>query len=228
MEPIRNDKPKDGFLDKIRAVTKEHDIVLVFDEITAGFRLCCGGSHLTLGIEPDIAVFAKCMANGYPIAAAIGRRDIMSVAEETFISSTFFTERIGFKTALKAIEEHKRIDLHSHLIRIGKKVQDGWKMLADKHGLSIHTGGIYPLSHFQFSENALVLKTYFTQEMLKLGYLATTAFYVSYAHTDEVVDKYLEACDSVFENIKKALADGKKIELLLDGPVCHAGFKRLN
>ena len=228
MEPIRNNKPEDGFLDKIRAVTKEHGIVLVFDEITAGFRMCCGGSHLILDVEPDIAVFAKCLANGYSIAAVIGRGEVMSAAEETFISSTFWTERIGFSAALKAIEEHKRIDLHSHLIRIGKKVQDGWQMIADNHGISINIGGIYPLSHFQFSSDATACKTYFTQEMLKRGYLATTAFYVSYAHTDEVVDKYFEACDAVFGNIARALKGGTEIESLLDGPVCHAGFQRLN
>ena len=104
MEPIRNDYPADGFLLKIREATRKFGIVLVFDEITAGFRLCTGGSHKILEIEPDIAVFAKGMTNGYPLSAVVGRREVMEASQGTFISSTFFTERIAFAATLKNIE----------------------------------------------------------------------------------------------------------------------------
>ena len=103
MEPIRNDYPENNFLEKIRDITKKEKIVLIFDEITAGFRLCPGGSHLSLGVEPDIAVFAKAMTNGYPLSAVIGMAEIMQSAQETFISSTFWTERIALAATIKAI-----------------------------------------------------------------------------------------------------------------------------
>ncbi|MEF9989122.1 MAG: aminotransferase class III-fold pyridoxal phosphate-dependent enzyme [Christensenellaceae bacterium] len=225
MEPIRNDYPEDDFLEKIRAYTKEHGIVLVFDEITAGFRLTCGGSHLELGVMPDMAVFGKALANGYPITAIIGTADVMGAAQSTFISSTFFTERIGFVGALATIDFYQKHEVEKHLIHVGQKVKKGWIQLAQKHGLNIEVGGIDPLSHFSFEvKNPMVYKTFFIQQMLKYGYLSSLAFYASYAHTDAVIDEYLKTVDKVFGEI----AGLKDVEKALDGPVCQSGFARLN
>ena len=109
-----------------------------------------GGAHLVLGIEPDIAVFSKALGNGYPIAAIIGKPEIMDAAQKTFISSTNWTERTGFVAAIATIKKHKRLNVGNHLMKIGKMVQEGWKMLSEKHGIPIHIGGIPPLSHFAF------------------------------------------------------------------------------
>lgn len=229
MEPIRNDYPNEGYLDEIRKITREQDIVLIFDEITAGFRLCCGGSHLKLGVEPDIAVFAKAMTNGYPVSAIIGRKKVMTAAQDTFISSTFWTERIALAAALKAIELFQEKQVEEHLNYIGQKVQDGWKKIADKNEVKIHVSGIYPLSHFEFAyDNALAYKTYFTQEMLKLGFLASTGFYVSLAHKEEIVDKYLEAYDIVLGKVSNIIRNNENIEEHLETSICHSGFERLN
>ena len=108
MEPIRNDYPQDGFLQKIRSATEAEGIVLVFDEVSAGFRLCAGGSHRVLGVNPDIAVFAKGMTNGYPLTAIVGKRGVMDAAQGTFISSTFYTERVAIAATLKSIEVYER------------------------------------------------------------------------------------------------------------------------
>ena len=216
-------------LEKIRTATKEAGVVLVFDEITAGFRLCPGGSHKVLGTEPDIAVFAKGMTNGYPLSAIIGKKDIMEAAQGTFISSTFWTERITLAAAVKAIECYQKYQVAEHQSRIGKYVKEGWTRAAEKTGVQIHTSGILPLIHFEFAyDNVLAHKTYFTQQMLKKGYLAATALYVSLAHTEEIVEGYLDACRCVFQEIAQIHAAGKQIEDYLDGPVCHAGLERLN
>lgn len=229
MEPIRNDYPNEGYLEEIRKITREQNIVLIFDEITAGFRLCCGGSHLKLGVDPDIAVFAKAMTNGYPVSAIIGRKNVMTAAQDTFISSTFWTERIALAAALKAIELFQEKQVEEHLNYIGQKVQDGWKKTADKNEVKIHVSGIYPLSHFEFVyENALAYKTYFTQEMLKLGFLASTGFYVSLAHKEEIVDKYLEAYDIVLGKVSNIIRNNENIEEHLETSICHSGFERLN
>lgn len=229
MEPIRNDYPQNNFLHEIRDITEKENIVLIFDEITAGFRMCLGGSHLVLGVNPDIAVFAKAMTNGYPLSAIIGKKEIMLSAQDTFISSTFWTERIALAATLKSIECFQQNKVEVHLESIGKKVQDGWRMIADKHKVNIHISGIYPLSHFEFLyENSLAYKTYFTQEMLKHGFLASTGFYVSYAHTNDIVDQYLDACDKVFASISEIFLQGKNIVDYLQGKVCHSGFERLN
>ncbi len=229
MEPIRNDYPNEGYLEMIRETTEKEDIVLIFDEITAGFRLCAGGSHKVLGVNPDIAVFAKGMTNGYPVTAVIGKKRIMEASQETFISSTFWTERIGFAAALKAIECYQKYNVSEHQVHIGQRIKDGWENLAEKYELEIETNGILPLIHFGFKyDNALAYKTFFTQEMLKEGFLAGPGVYASLAHTDELVDKYLGACGRVFEKVKNARDKSMDITMLLDGPVCHAGFERLN
>lgn len=229
MEPIRNDYPIPGYLEKIRETTQREGIVLIFDEITSGFRLCAGGSHLKLGVNPDLAVFAKAMTNGYPVSAVIGRKDVMEAAQETFISSTFWTERIALAAAVKSIECYQKYHVDEHQSRIGKCVKEGWTKAAEKTGMQIHTSGILPLIHFEFAyDNVLAHKTYFTQQMLKKGYLAATALYVSLAHTEEIVEGYLDACRCVFQEIAQIHAAGKPIEECLDGPVCHAGFERLN
>ncbi len=161
------------------------------------------------------------------MAAVIGRAEVMDVAQDTFISSTYWTERIGPVAALATIKKLKEHQVPKHLMKAGREVQGGWKSLAQKHRLSITVSGIYPLSHFSFEyENPMVLKTLFTQLMLEKGYLATTEFYASYAHRQEHIDKYLAAVDEVFGFISKAIEKGHP-EKHLKGPICHAGFQRL-
>lgn len=229
MEPVRNDYPKEGYLEMIREITQREKIVLVFDEITAGFRLCPGGSHLALGIDPDIAVFGKAMTNGYPLSAVIGRKNIMQAAQETFISSTFWTERIALAATLASIECYCKYHVEEHQKKIGLKVQDKWKEIGKRTGIEITVSGILPLSHFEFQyENPLVYKTYFTQEMLKEGFLAGTGLYVSLAHTNEIIDMYLTAVEKTFEKIADIHRKKQSVKQYLKGPVCHAGFERLN
>ncbi len=226
MEPVRNDFPANGFLEKIRKYTQEEGIVLVFDEITAGFRLNYGGSHMALGVYPDLAVFGKALGNGYPVTAIIGRDAVMEAAQGTFISSTFWTERVGFAGAIATLKFYEEQDVAKHLVRAGRRVKAGWTQLALQHKLEIHIGGIDPLAHFSVhgKEAGNVYKTFITQEMLKRGFLASLAFYASYAHTDEVIDQYLQALGEVFDSIARA----QKVEDLLEGPICQAGFQRLN
>ena len=228
MEPILNAYPSEGFLETIRDVTKREGIVLVFDEISSGFRLCPGGAHRVLGIDPDMATFAKGMTNGYPLSAIVGREEVMSAAQDTFISSTFYTERIGFAAALKNIEVYERDRVWEKQIAFGAKVKNGWSSLAEKYDIPIKVTGIDPLAHFSIDQaNHLAYKTFVTQEMLKKGYLATNAFYSSSAHSNEIIDKYLEELESVFEQIADAIRNDYPIENLLEGPVCHTGFGRL-
>lgn len=227
MEPIRNYYPKERFLETIREVTKKLGIVLIFDEITSGWRLNAGGAHLKLGVNPDVAVFAKGISNGYPMAAIIGKANVMEAAQETFISSTYWTERVGPTAALATINKLKEKNVSEHLVNTGREIQEGWESLANKHCLNIKVSGIHPLGHFAFEyRNPMVLKTLFTQLMLEEGFLATTAFYASYAHKEEHIQNYLEGVDDAFGFISKAIDQGD-CERYLKGPVCHAGFMRL-
>ncbi len=230
MEPVRNDYPKQDFLEKIRMATREAGIVLIYDEITAGFRLCAGGSHRILGVEPDMAVFAKGLTNGYPLSAIIGKKEVMEASQATFISSTFYTERVAFAATLKNIEIYEKNRVWEKQSEYGEMVQDGWKKEAEKHGINIEIGGIKPLSHFNIigNEDPLVYKTFFIQEMLDRGYLASTAFYTSYAHSEEIINKYLNNVGEIFEQIRKIQDAAELVKKHLKGDVCHSGFGRLN
>ena len=227
MEPIRNYYPEKGFLETIRRITKKHGIILIFDEITSAWRLTEGAAHLEFKIYPDMCLFAKAMSNGYPMAAVIGRKEVMEAAQDTFISSTYWTERTGFVAALATIKKLKKIKASRHLIAAGRKIQDGWRDVATRCGLDISIAGIAPLGHFSFNhDKPLALKTLFTQLMLEKGFLATTAFYASFAHKDKHIKSYLKATDESFAFISYALKKGNP-EKYLKGPVCHGGFKRL-
>jgi glutamate-1-semialdehyde aminotransferase len=227
IEPIRNHYPNADFLKAIEAQAKKFGAVLIADEVSAGFRLTIGGAHKILELTPDIAVFSKAIGNGYPIAVIIGNKNVMSAAEKTFISSTNWTERIGTVAALATINKFKQCKVDKHLSRIGKMVQKGWQEAAKKNNLKIEVQGIYPIGHFDFlCNNPLVLKTLFTQLMLEEGFLATNAFYASYAHKSEHIKKYIYAVDRVFAKLKEMIASGR-LEASLKGPVCHAGFRRL-
>jgi len=167
IEPIRDHEPEPGFLEQIREITSEIGAILIMDEITSGFRLNTGGTHLIFGITPDIAVFAKAMSNGYPMAAVIGKAEVMQAAQLSFISSTYWTERIGPAAALATIRKHKQEDVSKHLIRMGELVQSGWNLAAEQTGLNVKIGGIPPLSHFIIKdENTQSAHTLFTQLML--------------------------------------------------------------
>ncbi|WP_339843358.1 aminotransferase class III-fold pyridoxal phosphate-dependent enzyme [uncultured Halopseudomonas sp.] len=228
MEVVRNMGPENNFLQRVRQLATDRGIVLIFDECTSGFRQSFGGLHKLHGVEPDMAMFGKALGNGYAITATIGRREVMEAAQSTFISSTFWTERIGPTAALKTLEVMEREKSWETITQTGLNIREGWQKLADKHGLSVNHFGLPALTGFTFnSPHALAYKTLITQEMLAKGYLASNAVYVCTEHTKSVVDAYFEQLDPIFALVKEC-EDGRSVESLLKGPVCHGGFKRLN
>jgi glutamate-1-semialdehyde 2,1-aminomutase len=228
MEVVRNMGPEDNFLHKVRKLASDRGIVLIFDECTSGFRETFGGLHKKYGVEPDMAMFGKALGNGYAITATIGRREVMEAAQSTFISSTFWTERIGPTAALKTLEVMERTKSWETITQTGLSIRAQWQQLADKYQLRIDHWGLASLTGFSFvSEKSLAYKTLLTQEMLARGYLASNSVYVCTSHTPEVVRGYFEALEPVFALIQRC-EQGEDVMGLLKGPICHAGFKRLN
>lgn len=228
MEVSRNHGPEDQFLEKVRKLATDRKIVLVFDECTSGFRQNFGGLHKIYGVDPDIAMFGKAIGNGYAITAVIGRREVMESAQSTFISSTFWTERIGPTAALKTLEIMEREKSWEYITSMGNHIRERWLTLANKYNLNLSVWGMPALSGFTInSKNSLEYKTLITQEMLKKGYLAANSVYVCMEHKQPIVDGYFEMIDPIFKLIEEC-ENGRDINSLLDGPVCHAGFKRLN
>lgn len=228
MEVVRNVEPANDFLHKVRDLASRNGIVLIFDECTSGFRETNGGLHKKYGVEPDIAVYGKTIGNGYAITAIVGRRNVMEAAQSTFISSTFWTERIGPSAALRALQVIERDKSWETITAIGLNIRKRWLGLAEKYGLEMTVGGLPSLGNFAIqSEHGHVYKTLITQEMLEKGFLATNAVYTCIAHTPDVVDAYFDALDPVFGLIAECEA-GRDPLLLLKGPVSHKGFARIN
>ncbi len=200
-------------------------IILIIDEITAGFRLNMGGAHLRYNLEPDIAVFGKAMSNGYPMAAIIGKRFVMEAAQNSFISSLFWTEKIGPVASITTIEIMQDPKIFQTIKSNGEKISNGLKKAADETNIELSITGNPAILGFSIQhQNPLVVKTYFIQELLKKEFISTFAYYSSISHTDAIINNYLGEVKSVFKKIKENF---DILEKLLEGAVCHAGFKRL-
>lgn len=228
MEVKRNEEPSENFLEKIRNITEKHGILLIFDECTSGFRETDGGLHKKYKVFPDIAVFGKALGNGHAITAVIGKKEVMQKAQETFISSTFWTERIGPVAALKTLEIMKRDNTWESITKTGENIITRWNKLAELYELDINIFGLPSLCGFSFDyEKNLEYKTFITQEMLKEGFLVGNTVYSSISHTPEIIDSYFEKLKPIFAKIKE-IENGDSTTEFLDGPVCHSGFQRLN
>ena len=228
MEVSRNEKPKEKYLEEIRNITKKNNIILIFDECTSGFRETFGGLHKKYNISPDMSIFGKALGNGYAITAVLGKKEIMEVARETFISSTFWTERIGYVAALKTLEIMEEIQSWNIITDKGKTIISKWQELANKHGLKISIKGIPSIASFSFdSINSEAYMTLITQEMQLKGFLASSIIYTCVDHSSEVIENYFDSLDKVF-NLIKECEEGKDIKTLLKGPVRFSALKRLN
>jgi glutamate-1-semialdehyde 2,1-aminomutase len=228
MEPTRNQHPTNDFLQQAKQLAHENGAVLVFDEITTGFRMACGGAHQLYHVEPDIVVYAKALGNGHPIGAIVGRREIMQAAQESFISSTYWTEGVGFTAALATLEVMSQTDVPAHVTRIGEKVQAGLRELGEKAKLQLKVGGHPSLSHMSFEHpDSASLMTLWTVRMLDHGFLAGAGFYPSLAHQDEHVDRFLSAAQTVFAELADAVVKGDA-KARLGGTVKQSGFARLS
>lgn len=228
MEVARSTDPEPGFLPGVRALASRIGAVLIFDECTSGFRQTFGGLHKQFGVEPDMATFGKALGNGYAITAVVGRREVMEAAQSTFISSTFWTERIGPAAAVKTLEVMERLSSWEQITRIGTDIARRWRALGSKYELPLTTSGLPALTTVTFkSPNALAYKTLITQELLKKGYLAGTSTYACIDHTAEVLDAFFEALEPVLVLVKSC-EQGRDVMTLLEGQPCHSGFSRLN
>ena len=227
MEVTRNQGPVKGYLEQIRKICNENNLVLIFDECTSGFRETFGGIHLKYGVEPDVCMLGKTLGNGYAITAVLGKKEIMESAQSTFISSTFWTERIGYAAGLKTLEIMEKEKSWIKISNLGKYVKHLWKEIANDNNLEIKLSGIDALPSFNFIyKNNLAYRTYVTQEMLKKGFLATNVIYMSTKHEKKMIDKYIQELNKIFKQIKK-FEEGLSIKKYLNTDVINPSFKRL-
>tara|TARA_B100000035_G_scaffold313285_1_gene326642 strand:- start:209 stop:1531 length:1323 start_codon:yes stop_codon:yes gene_type:complete len=227
IEPCREGFPNKRYLSKLKSLAKKNNTVLIFDEITSGWRLNSGGSHMVVNVTPDIVIYGKTIANGIPMGAIIGRKKIMDYALKTFVSSVFWTEKVGPASALAFIKKYKKLKLGKKLIETGKQIKRIWLEAAKRNNLDIEISGIDPLASFKIlCPNWPEVLTYFIQEMLKYKILCTNQCYANYKHDKQSLKIYKDACFKVFNKISISLKSGD-IKNKLNGPVKQMGFNRL-
>ena len=225
MEPVGVIEPEQGFLERIRELTRCEGALLIFDEIITGFRLALGGAQEYFGVIPDLACFGKAMGNGYPISAVVGSRDIMQLFDEVFFSFTFGGETVSLAAALATISEMRKKNVISHLWEQGQKLKDGYNVLAREFGVDRYTEciGLPPRTVVTFKDEtgseSLVLKSLFQQECLKRGVLFSGGHNVCYSHSNADIDHTLRAYRAATEIMAEAIRSGDPLQRLEGKPV---------
>jgi glutamate-1-semialdehyde aminotransferase len=228
MEVSRSYKPKNNFLKKVRELAYKNNIVLIFDECSSGFRECLGGLHKKFNVKPDMAMFGKALGNGYAITAVLGTRNIMEKVKDTFISSTFWSERIGYVAGIAALKEMKKKKPWKKINKLGKYIKKKWSLIAKSNELSIEILGLDAMPSFIFNDkNHNLYKSYITQEFLKKNILASNVIYISTAHSKKIIDNYLKILNLIFKKIK-IYKDKNHLEYLVKGKLAQVGMSRLN
>ena len=223
MEPARGAKASTSYLSFIKDLCREHGTVLIFDEVTSGFRECVGGIHRLDSVYPDIAVFAKGLSNGYAMSAVVGVESVMKAAQSTFMSSTNWTERIGPTAAIATIQKYLELDVATHIKQSGKQMKQLWSSLSFKHHLDVQITGLDGLPGFSFlSDHSRQMNTYLTSRFIDFNILGFRQYRPSLSHTADHISEYSSCLDTVFGELaaEKHLSD-------LSTPVHHVGFQRL-
>ncbi len=226
MEVRRNEEPKNNFLQKVRKLATEKKIILIFDECTSGFRQTFGGLHKYYKVDPDMAIFGKALGNGHAINAIIGKKSIMSCNSSTFVSSTFWTERIGPAAALETLKIMEKTQSWKIISDIGKKIKKNWKKIAKENKIKINIYGVDAISNFSFnSKMHNAYKTLISQEMIKNNILASNVVFTCTSHSENILDKYFYVLNKIFRKINKCENEHEDIYNLLEVPESIKGMR---
>ena len=230
MEPMRSELPPDGYLEGVRRLATEHDVVLVFDEVSCGFRSAPGGVEELTGVTPDVAVFAKSISNGYPMGAVVGRRAVMEPAANMFISSTYWSDTIGLTAALVTLREVRRRDVVPRIHEIGRRLKQAISSALDESGLPGSCAGadVHPGVRFEIDDASTLGKvnTLYVQEMCRRGCLGYPSFYLNAAQSDADIQATVEAARETFGIIRAARDEGK-LDERIECELTQDSFRRL-
>lgn len=229
IEGARYSLPTQEFLNVITKFSKENDVPIIVDEITSGWRMSKAGVYQEFNFDPDIVVYGKALGNGFPISAVLGKMKIMDSSQDSFISSTMWTERVGFSAAIATINELQEKKVYKKLTKLGKIIDQGWKDISKKYNIKLKTSEFLPLITFKLDYGNLnnLIETLFIQEMLKDGYLATSSVYLTDSHDEINIQNYLKSCDKFFRNISSFIEDKNNLEKMLNSPVRTDAFTRV-
>ena len=219
MEPLRSTLPEPGFLEGVKELAHAHGAILIFDEVSCGWRLSVGGVQEYVGVTPDMTVLAKAMSNGYPMGAVVGSREVMEPASRMFVSSSYWSDNIGLTAALTTIRELKRRDSAAFFLETGEKLRGALNGSIADAGLSGEYTGLHTALNLSLSlpdeDLRPKVNTLFIQEMARRGVHCPMGFILNMAHTDEVIRQTAEAASEAFDVIRSGLESDDMDSLLL-------------
>ena len=212
VEGFRYEYPSKKFIKEIQKICNKNKICLIIDEITSGWRESIGGIYKKLKLRPDIVVYGKAIGNGYAISSIVGKKKFMLYANKSFISSTAWTEKVGFAAANATLDYFIKHKVYLHIPKIGKMLSLGWKKIAKKNNIKLKVSEVLPLCTFFLDySNREELYTFFTKEMLKEKYLASNSVWLSFSHKNKDIKKYLVSCDKVFKKMNYFIKNKEKL-----------------
>ena len=228
VESARYNFPNKKFVSIINDVCKKKNLILICDEITSGFRISETGAYKKVGFKPDLIVYGKGLGNGFAISAIVGKKKIMRNSEKSFISSSNWSERVGFVAALKTLEFIEKKKVWTRLNKMGEIISNGWKAIFAEYKLNIEVSNFLPLVTMKLKYGKLndYILTYFIRDMLKKGYLVSSSIYLSYSHDDKICKKYLKDCRNTFAQISH-LIHTNRIKKVIGKDVRSDSFQRL-
>ena len=228
MEPTRFAHPGPGYLESVRQLADDHGCLLIFDEVVTGFRMTGGSAQAYYGVTPDLTALGKAIANGYALAAVVGKRAVMAPQEDNFISSTYFSDTVSLAAGVATLKEIQQEDVCRVNDATGLKIRQGLAAAAHKHGLHARTEGHDSHFHlaFDYGTQSSELSTLYAQEMIARGIYNTGTFYVCYQHTDDDVARIVAAAEQSFAVVARALQQGN-VSTVLQAPIKAQGFRRM-
>ena len=217
MEPLRSDVPSEGYLEGVKEIVRANDALLIFDEVSCGWRTRIGGIQEYTGVTPDMSVFAKSMSNGYAMGVVVGSRDAMELASRMFISSSYWSDNVGLAASLATINELKRVDSPTQFEKHGEKMRAAMQGAIDSSGVAASISGWHfrCVVNFDLPDESMRPKvtTLFIQEMARRGVHTFASFMPTLAHTDEDIQRTAEAAEDTFKVINRAV-EGELDDLL--------------
>ncbi len=230
MEPARSELPPEGYLGGVKALAKKHDAVLIFDEVSCGWRQSIGGIQKIVGVTPDMTVVAKAMSNGYPMGAVVGSRAVMDAAKNMFISSSYWSENIGLVASLTTIRELKRRESETRFREIGEKLRAALNQAIAAAGLTGACIGLHSNPSVTLEApngvNPRKISTLFIQEMARRGVHTYMSFKATLAHTEQDIQQTADAAYGALSVIKAGL-DNDTLDSLLIAELKKEPFRRL-
>jgi glutamate-1-semialdehyde aminotransferase len=227
---MRTELPPEGYLEGVRELASRHEVVLIFDEVSSGFRIALGGVQEFAGVTPDLSVFAKAISNGYPMAAVVGKREFMEPSSRMFISSAYWDDNVGIVAALTTLKELQRRDAVSHFERLGAEFKERINKVARDVGVRAECVGIaaHPGIRFEVDDPADAGKvaTLFVQENARRGLILSTGFFFNCSHDEAALAKTEEVVAESFAVVAEGLQQGR-LDDLLECDIQEDLFRRL-